>query len=842
MSVAAYKNEQPDIPEKPDMLRDPIKEEYAERLRKMSDAERQQLIQLARPRIIEPYTKHIPHPAQQVFMALQGREAMYGGAAGGGKALALDTPLVTPTGWTTMGDVEVGDWLYADTGEPTQVVAKSDVMDDHQCYEVIFSDGAKITADAGHLWDVVFLDRNKNMTVTTEELAMSLVTATGRRKWAVNTPAPIKGVTQEYVIDPYVFGLWIGDGDTRRGYVTIGQQDKDLIWHLEQCGEEVTQLSTDLHYRVEGLSERLRQIGVLGTYRAPKPKHIPQEYLRGDVEQRRALLQGIVDSDGHVDDDIEVCWTSLDLTHGLLELLHSLGIKATMNESRATLDGKDCGPRYRVKWVTEIQSARLERKLLRQKRAGFRGTHNKRYIVSVAAVPSVPVQCVKVSGLTSIFLAGKDMVPTHNSDALLMSALQYVDVPGYSALILRRTWPDLNAPGAILDRARTWFNDTDAQSKDGGRMWEFPKGGRIHFGYMQYHRDKYKFQSAEYQFIGFDELTHFEENMYRYMFSRNRRPDVSCLNCRTNVRRYTYADGTSRWKHTSAYGKLNCKKCLPDPAVVAQYSPSVKNGMTLFDVPLRMRSATNPGGIGHQWVKERFVDPRTKIDGAIFVPARLTDNPSLDQESYRESLQHLTPIDRERLLNGDWDVQEEGDFFARHLFNSVDQGPNTRDRCRFWDMAATQGGGDYTVGALLAHHEGRWCIEDIVRFQSSPPETERIIFQTAMADRVEHGHIQIVMEEEPGSAGKTAISHYQRNILPGFPFRGNRTTGDKTTRAKPLSSAAHAGNVDMVAATWNRDFLDEASLFPNGAHDDCIDACSGAMDALAFSRRSRLLV
>jgi predicted phage terminase large subunit-like protein len=676
---------------------------------------------------------------------------------------------------------------------------------------------------------------------TTEQLLETLIEGNGTRKrHSIPVTDPLKCMTKRFTIDPYVLGVWLGDGDTRRGYVTIGMEDTEVTLLLKECGEELSQLS-DLHYRVEGLSERLRNTGIIGTYRNPKPKRIPQSYLRASVQQRLALLQGIVDSDGYVDDDVEVCWTSKGLVDDLLELLASLGIKAQAHESRATLNGKDCGPRWRVKWVSDLPCARLTRKRAAQKRTGFRGTHSRRYVVAVEPVASVPVKCVQVDSPSHLYLAGQGMIPTHNSDALLMSALQYVDVPGYSALILRRTWPDLNAPGAILDRARTWFNDTDAQSKDGGRMWEFPNGGRIHFGYMQYHRDKYKFQSAEYQFIGFDELTHFEENMYKYMFSRNRRPDVSCLNCRTNVRRYVYGDGTSRWKHTSAYGRMNCKKCIPDPAVVAQYTPSVKNGMTLFDVPLRMRSATNPGGIGHQWVKERFVDPRTKVDGAIFVPARLTDNPSLDQESYRESLQHLMPIDRERLLNGDWDVQEEGDFFARHLFNSVDSGPNTRDRVRYWDMAATQGGGDYTVGALLSHHEGRWCIEDIVRFQSSPPETERVIFQTAMADRVEHGHIQIVMEEEPGSAGKTAISHYQRNILPGFPFRGNRSTGDKTLRAKPLASAAHAGNVDMVAGSWNRDFLDEASLFPNGQHDDQIDACGGAMEALAFGRRSRLL-
>jgi Terminase-like family. len=88
------------------------------------------------------------------------------------------------------------------------------------------------------------------------------------------------------------------------------------------------------------------------------------------------------------------------------------------------------------------------------------------------------------------------------SDALLMAALQYVDVPGYNALLLRRTWPDLSLPGAIMDRARTWLSDTDALPRDGGRVWIFPSGARLTFGYLQYDKDKYRYQSAEFQFIG----------------------------------------------------------------------------------------------------------------------------------------------------------------------------------------------------------------------------------------------------------------------------------------------------------------------------------------------------
>jgi len=825
-----------------DIFDDPVRRKMTSHIKALPDVERQRLISLATPRIVEPYFKHIPHPPQQVFLSLNSiEEVMYGGAAGGGKALALDTPLVTPTGWTTMGDVQPGDYVHNEQGVPTRVLAKSEVMYNHKCYDVFFSDGTKITADAEHLWSVVNTNRRVPVVKTTEQIASNLTTPAGRRKWAVPMTAPIEGEHQQFCIDPYVFGLWLGDGDTRRGYITIGLDDTELVWQMKECGEELTQLS-DTHYRVEGLSERLRQIGVLGTYRNPNPKRIPQVYLRASVQQRRALLQGIVDSDGYVDGDVEVCWTSRGLTDDLLELLFSLGIKAQAHESRATLNGKDCGPRWRVKWMTDIQSARLDRKHRAQKRTGFRGTHDMRYIVAVQAVSSVPVQCIKVDSPSHLYLAGREMVPTHNSDALLMSALQYVDVPGYSALILRRTWPDLNAPGAILDRARSWLEDTPARQKDGGRIWEFPSGARIQFGYVQHEKDRTKFQSAEYQFVGFDELTHFPQSIYSYLFSRVRRPTVSCLNCGTSIKQVLYKkDSQHYWTHNDAHARQTCRGIMPDPKIVAQYQPAESDGMTLFDVPLRVRSATNPGGVGHLWVKSHFIDERTKKPDAVFIPARLKDNPSLDRKSYEKNLQHLLPVDRERLLNGDWDVEEEGSMFARHWLKPVNIAPAQPTSCvRFWDLASTEGGGDWTVGAKVSlSTEGQWFIEDIVRLQGSPLTVEKTIYHTAMLDG---SGIPIRMEQEPGSAGVNSISHYKRNVLTGFNFDGIRATGDKVTRATALSSASESGNVFIVLGDWNRDFLDELALFPHGAHDDQVDAVAGAVNQISFGRRTRLLV
>lgn len=214
------------------------------------------------------------------------------------------------------------------------------------------------------------------------------------------------------------------------------------------------------------------------------------------------------------------------------------------------------------------------------------------------------------------------------SSALLMAALEYADVPNYSALLLRRTYADLSKQGALMDRAKEWLSSTGATWNEQRKMWTFPSGARIAFGYLETENDKFQYQGAEYQFIAFDELSQFTETQYTYLFSRLRR---------------------------------------------------LKNS----DIPIRMRSGSNPGGVGAAWVNERFIPEGFTPDDAeeekvwtkqtvddetgepvvrYFVPARLDDNPHLDQAEYELSLQELDPVMRAQLRRGDWQITTRGDI------------------------------------------------------------------------------------------------------------------------------------------------------------------------------------
>jgi predicted phage terminase large subunit-like protein len=767
----------------------------------MSKEDRAHLVSIARPRLMEPYTKHIPHPAQQLFLSLNAtEEVMYGGAAGGGKCLTEDHDVLTPDGWVPIATVNTGDLVaswHTDGAMTWERVAATYAYD----HDGPLRTSPMFRTTPNHKW------RAGHRSTANEVKTWRWYDATELRPQmsvpAVGEPLPT-GSGDLSPEEMELLGWWLSEGSGYdKNMARISQTKPEgrarIIKLCEYLGLKHTVYEREIRVRWEAPDRR-------GT---AYDKFIP----RWAFQQRNLqnLLDGLLAGDGYMRrDGWEYSSSSKQLAEDVQELATRLGLRATMRQKKVASDNPH--------WIV---SAYPRKTWTLNTTLGWEQFTGKVYCITV---PATSTFLVRHNGRIHV---------TGNSDALLMGALQYVDVPGYSALILRRTWADLSLPGAIMDRAREWLADTDARPRDGGRIWVFPSGARISFGYLQYDKDKYRYQSAEFQFIGFDELTQFEQSTYEYMFSRIRRPALVCLRCSRSVKRY---DG--RWKHTSSSNK--CDYCLPDPKVLRQYGPSKQGGVTLFDVPLRMRSATNPGGSGHQWVRDHFIDENLKKPEAIFVPALLTDNPSLDQDSYKKNLEHLNPVDRERLLNGDWDVSEEGAYFQRHWFRFLKHRPDDPKIrwMRYWDLAATVAG-DYTAGALVGlTPDNEFIVADVRRIRATPQTVERFVAATAHED----GHaVPIRMEQEPGASGVALIDYYRRKILLGFDFRPDRKDRSKEIRANPVSSQVEAGNVYLVAAPWNRDFLDEVSIFPLGSFDDMVDAFTGAFTYLA-KRKARLLV
>lgn len=338
------------------------------------------------------------HPGQMVIIAA--RPAI-------GKALALDTPLPTPGGWTTMGEVQVGDELLGADGRPTTVTAATPVLHDRTCYEVEFGDGTVIVADAAHQWltETRAPGRSGAASVkTTREIAETLRCGTAARPNHSVPVAAALAVTGETrcAFPPYALGVWLSAGDPATGRFTTA--DPEIVQHLENDGLDVTSPSGR-----EDMATSLRALGVL------HDRHIPPTYLRAGEDQRRALLAGLLDARGHVDESgtVRFAVPGERLAADTLELVLSLGYPATMTTTRAV-----SAPRHQVTFTPPDKVFRVTGKLACQSTRVDPATL-RRSITDVRPVPSVPVRCVQVDNDDHLYLAGRTWIPTHNSTLAL---------------------------------------------------------------------------------------------------------------------------------------------------------------------------------------------------------------------------------------------------------------------------------------------------------------------------------------------------------------------------------------------------------------------------------------
>jgi hypothetical protein len=326
------------------------------------------------------------------------------------------------------------------------------VMLGRPCRDVTFSDGQVITADLGHLWVTRSKNARKHGGVpavrTTAEIARSLRQG---KEWNhhVALADAVHYPTRQLPIDPYVLGVWLGDGTSTSATMTCADGDREVLDELRRLGYAVHRVAGRIHYRIGGtghtrdprtgrymrngsLSSALRNLGLLGN------KHVPTDYLTADIGQRTALLQGLMDSDGYVDEvgRCEFVSTRECLADAVLELAASLGLRPVKRKKRAMLNGVDCGPAYQVKFSPDFPVFRLRRKLARQKVGRF---HRSRAIVAVEHTASRPVKCIRVESPSGMFLAGPSFIPTHNSSLgrlglLTHSTAGFID-PGFTGHI-----------------------------------------------------------------------------------------------------------------------------------------------------------------------------------------------------------------------------------------------------------------------------------------------------------------------------------------------------------------------------------------------------------------------
>lgn len=343
--------------------------------------------------------------------------------------LALSTLLPTPKGWTTMGEVREGDTLFDDNGQRCRVIGVSPIFSKRECFEIVFSNGDKIVSDGSHKWQVEERRWPTNPQWKTKIVPTSDLSVDNHR---VQVSKPLEMKDAELPIDPYFLGVWLGAGRSDQPAITCGDDDIEELWgHLKARGCPVGPIRKyDWRvgkFTVLGQRPIFSSLGLLGN------KHIPPIYLRASESQRRELLAGLMDTDGHVDANLraEYCSISPRLVDDVAELLSSLGIKFTRSQLssegkvRAFPHGKKsyaCRASERLRFS---EAPNLKVFNLNRKRDVHRSDKRERgytwrkakflKIVSIRKIDPVPVKCISVDSPSHLFLAGRTMIPTHNT-------------------------------------------------------------------------------------------------------------------------------------------------------------------------------------------------------------------------------------------------------------------------------------------------------------------------------------------------------------------------------------------------------------------------------------------
>ena len=641
------------------------------------------------------------YPKQYDAIKTEATEVLYGGSLFSGKLLSVDTPLLTTEGWKTMATVCVGDYVFNEKGEPTQVVAKSDVSYE-RTFKMWFDKYTYIIAGENHDWVTLTQhERNANHERTPEyrewrrqhrakkraegkpekpnktgvkkpelaeanrlwhhdvlpmiepsirntlEIYNTQKNKTGGFNHSVQTTEPIQFPERELPLDPYVLGVWLGDGGTGTG-MYYGQ-DHEIADFIREKGFEVSSRRAKEEgncyvYTVKGLRRLLQDIGVLDF------KRIPDMYLYASVEQRLELLRGVLDTDGFVEDHKSAVSFSLShesLAEDVHELITSLGIKCNRREREAKLYGVKKKNRHRTLFFVPegMQVFKLPRHLARLQKDVDRKSHARRklwYITDVEEIEPQPLQCLQVDCESHMYLVGEHLIPTHNSFLLRYATILYgLYIPGIQIYLFRRNFADLkknhlfghHGYAAVLEpfikAGKVAINYSDM------RIDFFHEQGvsQIFLCHLHHAHDVQKYQGSEMHFLCIDESTHFTKSMYVAL--RNR------LRLGTFKIDYEQVKTNLPWVQPGFFPRILC--------------------------------CSNPTSIGMQFHKQMWVDPvppntlwqAPAHEGGmkrLFIPATLRDNifGIKDDPDYEARVRGGGDRLAEALIEGRWDHMEGG--------------------------------------------------------------------------------------------------------------------------------------------------------------------------------------
>lgn len=414
--------------------------------------------------------------------------------------------------------------------------------------------------------------------------------------------------------------------------------------------------------------------------------------------------------------------------------------------------------------------------------------------------------------------------------ALLLEPLRHIStVDGFGAVIFRRTSPQIRREGGLWDESQYLYNKLGAHSRESYLEWIFPPfANKVTFAAMEHESDRYDWDGSQIALLGFDQLEHFTERQFFYMLSRNR----STCGVVPYIRATANPDPDSFLATFIAWW-INQDTGYP-----------IKEREGILRYFCRMGDEMYWANTSEELVEEygEVVDGEQLVIplSVTFIPASVNDNPTILKKDplYKAKLRAMPLVERERLEKGNWKIRPAaGNYFRRPYFPTIPRPPdNIKKSVRYWDLGSRESkDADWTAGVKISEtSDHEFIIEHIIRFQRSPAKVKKAIMATAELD----GKRTIVgFSQDPGQAGKAQIEDLVR-MLAGYNVKASRETGEKTTRASPLSAQAEHGNVKIVEGMWVEPWMIESENFPEGRHDDQVDAAAGALRILTGAKRA----
>lgn len=402
--------------------------------------------------------------------------------------------------------------------------------------------------------------------------------------------------------------------------------------------------------------------------------------------------------------------------------------------------------------------------------------------------------------------------------AALLAAGQWVDRRGYAAVIFRRTSPELIGGGSLWEESQPLYRALGGACRSHPSLdWRFPSGALVEMRHLQHADDVYAHQGKQYACVVFDELTHFDESQFWYLVSRLR----STCGVRPHVRATCNPDPDSFVRKLIGWWLDDSGYPIPERSGALRWFVRSGDDLVWGDTREEVEAGTSQRALS-----------------LTFVPAKLEDN-QLGDPSYRDRLLSLPLVQRQRLLDGNWNARAgSGTVFRREHFVRVDSAQIARTSIvrsvRGWDKAASEATSsrpdpDWTRGVRVSYlSDGRMLIDDVVSLRATPGRVLEAMRRTAEQDG--HG-VTVALWQDPGQAGVVDVDATMRELM-GYSCRAHKATSDKLTNAYRWSAWVERQRVMVANGPWTDAFLAECEAFPDGAHDDQIDAVSVAVSEL----------